>query len=101
MDDKPIIEKTFSLLACTECGSKAFASCNCGKPYAPKSQLAARAIADNPNLSNRAIADAYDLSEPTVRRARTASADAVDQPRTGLDGKTRKLPMRRRENLEE
>jgi hypothetical protein len=88
---KPVIEKSFALMACVECGAEAYASCNCNKVYRPK-ELAAKAIADNPGRSNRAIAQQFGLSEPTVRRARTASPDAVDR-RIGLDGKTRRQPV--------
>jgi anti-sigma28 factor (negative regulator of flagellin synthesis) len=96
------IEKTYALLACTECGAEAYASCNCHKPYKPV-ELAAKAIAANPTKSNRAIAEEIGVSEPTVRRARTASPDAVgsNQPRTGLDGKVRKQPARKTAKQEE
>ena len=67
-----------------------------------KAARAAAAVAANPEKSNRAIAAETGLSEPTVRRARTASHDAVERTgavgkdlpvaRTGLDGKTRRLP---------
>jgi hypothetical protein len=80
------IEKTYALLACTECGAEAYASCNCHKAYKPV-DLAAKAIAANPSKSNRAIAAEIGVSEPTVRRARGASPDAPDE-HTGLDGKT-------------
>jgi hypothetical protein len=83
---KPTIEKTYALLACTECGAEAYASCNCHKAYKPV-DLAAKAIAANPSKSNRTIAAEIDVSEPTVRRARGASPDAPDK-HTGLDGKT-------------
>lgn len=85
---------------CSACGVDA--GCNCGAPLMSKAQRAAEAIAANPHKSNRAIAEEAGLSEPTVRRARTASCDAVeDEPRVGLDGKQRRMPVRRAEDDEE
>lgn len=82
-------------IECSSCGAKADASCNCGAPYIPAGERAAKAVAANPEKSNRALAAEIGVSEPTVRRARegTASHDAVDT-RLGLDGKVRKLPTR-------
>ena len=96
MTDKPIPAYKISVvqLQCTMCGAETHASCSCGAIYRPKAQRAAEAVADHPEKSNRAIAVETGLSEATVRRARdaTASDDAVDEPRVGLDGKKRKLP---------
>jgi hypothetical protein len=96
MTDKPIPEIRISAiqLQCTLCGAETHASCSCGAVYRPKAQRAAEAVADHPEKSNRAIAAETGLSEATVRRARdaTASDDAVDEPRVGLDGKRRKPP---------
>lgn len=89
-----VIPITVQRIVCSGCGAEANASCNCGKAYIPAKQRAAEAIAANPQKSNRAIADETGVSEPTVRRARTASHDAVEEPRVGLDGKTRRLPAR-------
>jgi hypothetical protein len=76
-------------LVCTGCGAKANASCNCGKPYEPKSVRAREAIEAGPEKSNRAIAAETGISEPTIRRAREAAAsdDAPDTV-TGRDGKS-------------
>jgi hypothetical protein len=76
-------------LACSACGAEANASCSCGKPYVPKQQRAAEAVAAHPEKSNRAIAEEIDVSEPTVRRARDAAA-SHDAPDTvvGRDGKS-------------
>jgi hypothetical protein len=91
----PAIKLSIQRMVCTSCGAEANASCNCGKPYVPKAVRAAEAIAANPEKSNRAIASETGISEPTIRRARdaTASHDAVDE-RIGLDGKTRRMPVR-------
>lgn len=78
---------------CSACGIDA--GCNCGAPLMSKAQRAAEALAASPQMSNRAIAEETGLSEPTIRRARTASSDAVDkEPRIGLDGKQRRMPIR-------
>jgi len=96
MIDKPIPAYKISVvqLQCTMCKAETAAACSCGAIYRPKAQRAAEAVADHPEKSNRAIAVETGLSEATVRRARdaTASDDAVDEPRVGLDGKKRKLP---------
>jgi hypothetical protein len=83
-----VIEMAVQQLSCTGCGAEANASCNCGKPYVPKKQRAAEAIAANPQKSNRAIAEETGVAEATVRRARGegASSDAPDE-REGRDGK--------------
>jgi len=50
----------------------------------------------NPGMSNRAIAKEAGVSAPTVAKARRATVNGftVDEPRTGLDGRTRKMPTR-------
>jgi len=87
-------------MRCTVCGALATAACNCGAPYAYISpgELAAQALKDNPGMSNRAIADKIGLSEATVRRAQksTASNDAVEEKRTGKDGRKRRPPKARK-----
>jgi hypothetical protein len=86
--DPPAIKIAVQRLCCIGCGAEANASCNCGKPYVPKSTRAAEAIAANPEKSNRAIAEETGLSEPTVRRAR-ASYDAPElDEHVGRDGKS-------------
>ena len=76
-------------MVCTGCGAEVNASCNCGKPYEPKSVRAREAIEAGPEKSNRAIAAETGISEPTIRRAREAAAsdDAPDTV-TGRDGKS-------------
>jgi hypothetical protein len=90
----PAFHKSIVQLACVQCGAEANASCSCGKPYVPKQQRAAEAVAAHPEKSNRAIADDIGVDEKTVRQARASTADqsAVDEPRTGKDGKTRRMP---------
>ena len=80
-------------MVCTGCGAEANASCNCGKAYVPKAVRAAEAVTANPEKSDRAIAAEIGVSDKTVAKARTAEQSAVE--RTGLDGKTRKLPERK------
>jgi hypothetical protein len=82
-------------MVCTSCGAEANASCNCGQPYVPKAIHAREAVKANPEKSDRAIAADISVAKNTVRAARQelVSADQLkDGPRTGLDGKTRKMP---------
>jgi hypothetical protein len=83
-------------LQCTVCGAEANASCNCGAHYVPATQRAKEAIEAHPEKSNRAIADLAGVDEKTIRNVRNSTADssAVDEPRIGKDGKTRRLPTR-------
>lgn len=60
-------------LECSKCGAEAEASCNCGAPYIPARDVAAKAIAANPKLSNRKIAHATGVSLDTVNRARKST----------------------------
>jgi hypothetical protein len=90
-----IIRMSVQRMVCTDCGAETNASCNCGVSYVPKAIRAAEAIRAHPEKSNRMIAEETGLSEPTIRRARqTASDDAVEEIRIGLDGKTRRVPQR-------
>jgi hypothetical protein len=93
----PGIHRSVVRLACSACGAEANASCNCGKPYVPARQRAVDAVAAHPEKSNRAIADDIGVSHETVRQARASTDNqlAVEAPRTGKDGKTRKLPSYR------
>jgi hypothetical protein len=80
-------------MVCTACGAEADASCNCGKPYVPAKERAAKAVAENPQKSDRAIAAEIGVSHPTVAKARKESTGndlPVGEPRIGLDGKARK-----------
>jgi hypothetical protein len=86
-------------LRCTSCGKTTDVVCSCGASYeyiAP-GKLAAKAVEDNPGMSDRDIADKIGVSDTTVLRARksTASKEAVEEKRTGKDGKTRRMPKRR------
>jgi hypothetical protein len=90
------IQRAVVRLQCSGCGSEANATCNCGKPYVPAKVQAKERVEANPEKSNRAIAAELGIGEATVRRARaetTAPDDAVDE-RIGLDGKTRRMPVR-------
>ena len=90
-------------MVCTGCGAEANASCNCGKPYVPKAVRAAEAIKANPKKSDRAIAADIGVAPNTVKAARDelrSAAQLEDAPRTGLDGKTRRLPRISREEME-
>jgi hypothetical protein len=75
-------------MVCTGCGAEANASCNCGKPYVPKKQRAAEAIAANPQKSDRAIAEELGIGTMTVNRARREAGVPDGTPeREGRDGK--------------
>lgn len=89
---KPALE-----IGCTGCGATVDAACDCGVPYMPAGQRAAAAIIANPQMSDRSIAAELGIGKDTVRRARevTGARAPVDEPRTGLDGKVRRLPTRR------
>ena len=82
-----------SRLICVGCGSETNATCNCGMEYRPKSVRAREAVEANPEKSNRVIAEEIRVDEKTVRKARGSTAD-WSAVRTGLDGKTRKMPER-------
>jgi hypothetical protein len=75
---------------CSACGADRGCDCN-----APAIDRAAAAIAANPGKSDRAIAKAVGASPTTVGKARSqlSSGGQLDA-RTGLDGKTRRLPKR-------
>jgi hypothetical protein len=89
----PAIKISVTQLQCSACGAETHAKCNCGKPYLPKLQRAAEAVAAHPEKSDRAIAADIGVSHTTVQQARQLATDLpVDEPRTGKDGKTRKLP---------
>jgi hypothetical protein len=91
---------------CTACGADR--SCQCNAPAIPKIERAKAAIAANPTKSDRAIAAEIGVSHETVRKARpTVNELTVEQEneladewgrrdsdlyRTGLDGKTRRMP---------
>jgi hypothetical protein len=85
-------------MRCTACGALAQAACNCGAPYAYISpgELAAKALKDNPALSDREIANKLGIGATTVRRARPTAPNGAVEKRTGKDGKTRRMPKRKR-----
>jgi DNA-binding transcriptional MocR family regulator len=86
-------------MVCTGCGAEVNANCNCGVVYVPKAQRAADAIKANPEKSDRAIAKEIGASPTTVGKAReqlSTTGQLEDRPRTGLDGKTRKMPEKKR-----
>jgi hypothetical protein len=92
----PVIKLSIQRMVCTGCGAEANASCNCGKAYLPKAVRAAEAVAAHPEKSDRAIAADIGVSQPTVSKARKETTDnnlSVER-RIGLDGKTRRMPVR-------
>jgi len=97
--ERPATEIKISIqrMVCTGCGAEANASCNCGVAYQPKSVRAAAAVKATPEKSDRAIAKEIGASPTTVGKARdelSTTGQLKDGPRTGLDGKTRKLPAK-------
>lgn len=93
MRAQTVIPMMVQQMVCTGCGAEANASCSCGKPYVPKKQRAAEAIAANPRKSNVAIAEELGIDEKTVRKARQAS-DQSEPEREGRDGKVYRLPSK-------
>jgi hypothetical protein len=91
-----IVHRTPLAMQCSSCGASAIASCDCGAPYIPASDRAAKAIADNPSKSSRAIAADLGLSHTTVNEVRksTGKQFPVDT-RVGRDGKVRQMPQRK------
>jgi hypothetical protein len=91
---KPQLVISIQRMVCTGCGAEANASCNCGVAYQPKSIRAAEAIRANPEKSDRAIAVELGIDHKTVAKARDATGECSPVTRIGLDGKTRRLPVR-------
>jgi len=98
-----IVQNVNRSMECSSCGAAGIAACDCGAPYMPAADRAAKAIAANPKKSDRAIAAELDISPTTVGKARqlssggqlaTAEYSAVDT-RVGLDGKVRQMPQRK------
>lgn len=81
-------------LRCSACGASAKAACNCGAPYMPAGQLAAKAVAASPKESDRAIGDRLGIDHKTVAKARKATGEKSPVERRGKDGKVRRLPIR-------
>ncbi len=88
-----VIQMAVQQLSCTGCGAEANASCNCGKPYLPKTALAVKAVTANPERSDRSIGADIGVDHKTVAKARRLIGD--NSPvREGMDGKVRRLPVR-------
>jgi hypothetical protein len=78
-------------LECSKCGATAEAACNCGAPYIPAGELAAKAVAANPGKSDRVIAAEIGVSQRTISRARKrVEPNGSTQKRVGKDGKSYK-----------
>ena len=103
-----IVQNVNRSMECSSCGAAGIAACDCGAPYMPAAERAAKAIAANPGKSSRALSVETGISEATLRRASTASNDAVGTTtsqglvgsdgitrRQGLDGKWRRMPQRK------
>jgi hypothetical protein len=81
---------------CSSCGAER--GCKCNAPAVPKYQRAQDAVQANPDKSDRAIAKAIGASPTTVGKARdelSSGGQLKDRPRTGLDGRTRKVPRKK------
>src|SRR5262245_156134 len=87
-----IADNVIAMPICLECGASGTGSCQCGAGYVPAGERAKAAIAANPGKSDRATAAEIGVHKNTVARARDTSGPhgPVDQPRTGLDGQTRR-----------
>lgn len=88
-----LVQRVNRAMQCSSCGASGIAACDCGAPYIPAAERAAKAIADSPRKSDRAIAAEIGVSAPTVGKARraTVSEFTVDT-RVGRDGKVRQMP---------
>jgi hypothetical protein len=85
------IRRSAAKLECCKCGAMAETACNCGAPYVPAGDLAAKAVAANPDKSDRTIAAEIGVGKDTVRRARkSVGANAPTEKRVGKDGKSYK-----------
>ena len=73
-----IVQQVNRSMECSACGAAGIAACDCGAPYMPAAERAAKAIAANPGKSSRALSVETGISEATLRRASTASNDAVE-----------------------
>jgi hypothetical protein len=82
-------------LECPKCGAAGQGSCDCGEPYVPAGDRAAKAVAADPSKSDRAIAAEIGTTHKTVARARKSTGDQ-SPVRVGRDGKRRKMPERDR-----
>src|SRR5262245_570315 len=88
---------------CSKCGAPGTASCDCGAPYLPATELARRVLEQDPNKSNRMVAEEVGVSRQTVHLARKQLANGlpVTGKRKGRDGKTRRLPLSDKESARE
>ena len=74
---------------CSQCGADRGCDCN-----APAIEKIAQARAANPTGSTRAIAKAAGVSQSTAQRAMKPTEPDGSVERTGIDGKTRRMPRR-------
>ncbi|HEY7414851.1 MAG TPA: hypothetical protein VH593_06640 [Ktedonobacteraceae bacterium] len=77
-------------LRCSECGSSAEASCECGVAYIPASEYARRELEKHPEMSDRALAAKIGVGTMTVSRARkkVGVPNGTPEKRVGKDGKS-------------
>jgi hypothetical protein len=99
-DEQITIERIERAIAatfvCSACGADRH--CDCNAPAVPKAQQALEALKANPEKSDRAIAAELGVNKDTVNKARhelAGTGQLKDGPRTGLDGKVRKQPVRK------
>ena len=91
-----IVQNVNRSMECSSCGAAGIAACDCGAPYMPAAERAAKAIAANPDKSVREIADEIGVGKSTISRIRQATVpDGTVTTRTGKDGVTRVLPKRK------
>ena len=91
-----IVQQVNRAMECSSCGAAGIAACDCGAPYMPAAERAAKAIAANPDKSVREIADEIGVGKSTISRIRQATVpDGTVTTRTGKDGVTRVLPKRK------
>jgi hypothetical protein len=88
-------KRKYDTLICTECGAETTAACHCRAPYKiSAADLAAEAIAKNPEKSARAIAKEIGVGRMTVVRAKEKTGGPNGPPAgsairvVGRDGKS-------------
>lgn len=84
-------------LRCKACFTEA--ACDCGVGYVTLEEVVLQEIKKTPGDSDRMIAERIGCSHVTVHNARKLLNNLTVQTRTGRDGKTRKMPTRRKEKI--
>jgi hypothetical protein len=91
----PLKRRSTAQLSCSACGACSDAACDCGAPYLPAGDIAARAIKANPKRSDRSIAEEVGVNQKTVGASRRELGEEYSSPeRIGRDGKSYSVRQR-------